>query len=148
MPSGQTPDGLACPRLVDPLDAVADAIAVDPGLLQLGRLLAAWSNTIGTGCAHASQMTVKQLVKDHGGYRAPKPEESKPDCPTMAEVIAEIAGIPRTSDINNKKLGTYFAAHTERVLQGRAIRQGKHYQGAATWWVEDVGGPSDSGESV
>ena len=148
LPSGQTPDGLACPRLVDPLDAVADAIAVDPGLLQLGRLLDAWSNTIGTGYAHASQMTVKELVKKHGGFRAPKPEESKPDCPTMTEVIAEIAGIPRTSDINNKKLGTYFAAHADRVLHGRKIRQGKPYQGAATWWVEDVGEPSDSGESA
>ena len=60
----------------------------------------------------------------------------------------EIAGIPRTSEINNKKLGTYFAAHADRVLHGRTIRQGGSYQNAATWWVEDVSESGDSGESV
>ena len=62
-------------------------------------------------------------------------------------MFAEIAGVPRTSEINNKKLGTYFAAHADRVLHGRAMRQGKPYQGAATWWVENVGESGDSGES-
>jgi hypothetical protein len=147
LPSGQTPDGLACPRLVDPLDAIADALAVDPGILQLGRLLDAWSSTIGTGYANASKMTVKELVKAYGYFKPATPGESDPDCPTLAEVFAEIAGAPRTSEINNKKLGTYFAAHADRVLHGRAMRQGKPYQGAATWWVEDVGESGDSGES-
>jgi hypothetical protein len=147
LPSGQTPDGLACPRLVDPLDAIADAISVDPGLLQLGRLLDAWSSTIGTGYANASKMTVKELVKTYGYFKPATPGESAPDCPTLAEVFAEIAGVPRTSEINNKKLGTYFAAHADRVLHGRTMRQGKPYQGAGTWWVEDVGESGDSGES-
>ena len=144
LPSGHTADGLACPRLVDPLDAIADAIAVDPGLLQLGRLLTAWSHTIGTGYAHASKMTVKELVKAHGNVKPATPDASDPDCPTLAEVFADLAGVPRTSEINNKKLGMYFATHADRVLRGLTIRQGKPYQGAATWWVEDVG---DSGES-
>jgi hypothetical protein len=148
LPSGHTADGLACPRLVDPLDAIADAIAVDPGLLQLGRLLDAWYNTIGTGYANASKMTVKELVKAHGHFKTARPDASVPDCPTLAEVFVEIAGIPRTSEINNKKLGTYFAAHADRVLHGRAIRQGQPYQGAATWWVEDVSDSGDSGESA
>ena len=147
LPTGHTADGLTCPRLVDPLDAIADAVAVDPGLLQLGRLLDAWSSTIGTGYANASKMTVKELVKAYGYFKPATPGESDPDCPTLADVFAEIAGIPRTSEINNKKLGTYFAAHADRVLHGRAMRQGKPYQGAATWWVEDVGESGDSGES-
>jgi hypothetical protein len=145
--SGQTPSGLACPSLVDPLDAIADAIAVDPGLLQLGRLLDAWSSTIGTGYANANKMTVKEMVKAYGYSKPATSGESDPDCPTLAEVFAEIAGVPRTSEINNKKLGTYFAAHADRVLHGRAMRQGKPYQGAATWWVENVGESGDSGES-
>ncbi len=147
LPSGQTPDGLACPSLVDPLDAIADAIAVDPGLLQLGRLLDAWSNTIGTGYANASKMTVKELVKAHGHFKPATPGASDSDCPTLAEVFVEIAGVPRTSEINNPNLGTYFAAHADRVLHGRAMRQGKPYQGAATWWVEDVGESGESGDS-
>ena len=148
LPSGHTADGLACPRLVDPLDAIADAIAVDPGLLQLGRLLDAWSSTIGTGYANANKMTVKELIKAHGHFKPATQGASDPDCPTLAEVFAEIAGIPRTSEVNNKKLGTYFAAHADRVLQGRTMRQAKPYQGAATWWVEDVGVPCDSRESA
>ena len=87
---------------------------------------------------------MKELVKAYGSSKPATPGESDPDCPTLAEVFAEIAGVPRTSEINNKKLGTYFAAHADRVLHGRAMRQGKPYQGAATWWVEDVG---ESGES-
>ena len=92
-------------------------------------------------------MTVKELVMAHGHFKPAAPGESDPDCPTLAEVFAEIAGVPRTSEVNNKKLGTYFAANSDRVLHGRAMRQGKPYQGAATWWVEDVGESGDSGES-
>lgn len=147
LPSGSTPDSHACPRLVDPLDAIADAIAVDPDLLQLGRLLDAWSSTIGTGYVNGNKMTVKELVKAHGQHKSAPQGSSVPDCPTLSEVVIEIAGIPRTSEISNKKLGTYFAAHADRVLHGRTLRKGKPYQGASTWWVEEVGESGDSGES-
>ena len=148
LPSGPFDDENAIPRLVDPLDAITDAIAVDPALLQLGRLLDAWSNTIGTGYANANKMTVKELVKAHGHFKPATPGASDPDCPTLAEVFVDIAGVPRTSDINNKKLGSYLAAHADRVLHGRAVRKGGPYQGAATWWVEEVGESCDSGESA
>jgi hypothetical protein len=147
LPSGESADGHTFPRLVDPLDAVSDAIAVDPGLLQLGRLLDAWASTIGTGFSNASKMTVKDLVKAHGHFRPATPGASDLDCPTLAEVLIEIAGAPRTSEINNRKLGTYLAAHADRVLSGRAMRQGESHQGAATWWVEDVVESGDSGDS-
>ena len=148
LPSGSTADGHALPRLVDPLNAIADAIADDPSLLQLGRLLGAWSATIGTGYTTATKLTVKELVNTRARVRNVAPTATDPDCLSLLEVIFEIAGVPRTCEIDNKKLGMYLAAHADRVLHGCALRQGQPYQGAATWWVERVGDSCDSGDSV
>jgi len=148
VPTGQTPDGLVCPRLVDPLEAIADAVSVDPDLMQLGRLLEAWAINIGTGCTNATKVTVKSLVKDHGCRNLNNQGVTDPERQTLGDVLMEIAGIPRSYELNNKKLGSYLASHADRVLRGRAIRQGKPYQGAATWWLDDVRDSCDSGESV
>jgi hypothetical protein len=148
LPQGALPDGRVLPHLVDPFNAIDDAIDDDPGLLQLGRLLSAWAAQVGTG--FGTKLTVKSLVDRYGSgtYQPGQAPQLDPDNPPLREVLQEIAGNPVTGVINNKKLGAYLGGFKGRTIDGRRICEGEPYQNALTWWVEDVGELRESGESV
>jgi hypothetical protein len=147
LPQGALPDGRVLPRLVDPFNAIDDAIEDDPTLLQLSRLLSAWASQVGTG--FRSKLTVKSLVDRYGSniFQPGQTSQPDPDNPPLHEVLQEIAGNPVNGVINTKKLGTYLGGFKGRTIDGRRISEGEPYQNALTWWVEDVGELRESGES-
>lgn len=144
LPVGDVGSDLALPNLVDPMQAVNEAVQEDPALLQLGRFLDAWENQIGTGMSAATMFTVGNLIKTHGMGKS-LPIGNNHDCPSVLEVLNEIAGVPRSSEISTRKLGSYFTSHEDRVFRGRALRRGGTYQGSIQWWVEEI---RESGEST
>jgi len=144
LPVGDVGSDLALPNLVDPMQAVNEAVQEDPALLQLGRFLDAWENQIGTGMSAATMFTVGNLIKTHGMGKS-LPIGNNHDCPSVLEVLYEIAGVPRSSEISTRKLGSYFTSHEDRVFRGRALRRGGTYQGSIQWWVEEI---RESGEST
>lgn len=142
------PDGRNFPRLVDPFNAIDNAIDDDPTLMQLGRLLSAWADQVGTG--FSTKTTVKNLIKLHGssaiGYQPGQAANDDPDNPLLSEVLVEIAGNSMNATINTRKLGSYFSSHADRVVDGRRLCVGETYQNALTWWVQDIGELCESGE--
>jgi len=140
LPTGKSADGRKYPQLVDPFSAIDDAIDDDPVLMQLEQLHAAWASKVGTG--FGTKTTVKNLVNLHGsvsiGYQPGRPSATDPDTPALSEVLHEIAGNPYTAIINTKKLSAYLSEHVGRIIDGRRHCVGDPYQGALTWWVEDV----------
>ena len=117
-----------------------EAIDDDPVLMQLEQLHAAWANKVGTG--FGTKTTVKNLVNLHGsatfGIQPGRPTTAELDTPSLSEALHEIAGNPVTSVINTKKLSAYLSVHVGRIIDGRRHCVGDPYQGALTWWVEDV----------
>lgn len=147
LPIGDVGSDLALPNLVDPMQAVNEAVQEDPNLLQLGRFMDAWENQIGTGMSAATMFTVNRLEKTFALNRHSAPKNDNPDCPDLFEVLLDIAGVPRSTEINTKKLGNYLASHEGRFIRGRALKRGAMYQGAVQWWVEQNSGPGEFGES-
>ena len=143
LPSGSTPSGDVFPQLTDPADAINEAIQEDPNHLQLARLLEAWASDVLYGHRSTSAITVKALIAAVGQICSPQfaPVSGATD-PKLPEVIAEIAGSGKSFfvAINTRRLGNYFAANVDTVINGLALRKGPQYQGTWTWWVEDVGG--------
>lgn len=136
IPTGTRASGLAFPSLVDPFQAVAEAASEDPDIMQLSRLLDAWTAEIGTGPSAATKVTVKDLVKRHATNRSSM-NSATPSGKLLSEVLEDIAGVPRSFDLNSRKLGNYLSAHVDRVVHGRALRKGGTYQGVTQWYVED-----------
>lgn len=124
LPQGALPDGRIFPRLVDPFNAIDDAIEDDPTLLQLGRLLSAWAAQVGTG--FGTKLTVKSLVERHGSscHQPGQVPKLDPDNPPLREVLHEIAGNPVMSGINNRKLAAYLAGFKGRTIDGRRVCEG------------------------
>lgn len=148
LPKDETADGRRVPRLVDPFNAIDNAVDDDPILMQLEQLHSAWAAQVGTG--FGTKTTIKNLIKLHGpGSYIWSPRQATmtdPDSPRLSEVLHDIAGNPFNTTINNKKLAAYLGAHAGRVIDGRRHCAGEPYQGALTWWVEDVGDSRDFGE--
>lgn len=137
IPTGMTAKGMALPTLVDPLDAVNEAVSEDSGVLQLGRLLDAWASEVGTGSAASTKVTVKDLIKRHAVHRTRSVGANASEM-SLSEILEEIAVVPRSYELNGHKLGKYLATHVDRVVHGRALRRGGTYQGVNQWYVEDI----------
>lgn len=137
------PGGKNFPRLVDPIEAIDQAVHQDPGRSLLARLLRAWANEVGTGNGSKTIVSVKELIL----ISAPKQRGANVSAvvvppanePPLNEVLTEIAGNAVTGAINGRSLGKTLAKYKDRVIEDRALRLGDPYQGAATWWVEEVG---------
>ena len=147
--SGKTAGGRAFPCLVDPMNAINDAIEDDPTLMQLRRLQSAWAAQVGTG--YATKTTLKKLIQAHGAgmsnFTPGSVTSTESETPSLREVLAEIAGNSFTGDISAKKLGGYLSGYKNRVIDGLCLCEGDPYQGALTWWVNKVRESGDFGES-
>jgi hypothetical protein len=136
------------PRLVDPMQAVNEAVQGDPARSQQGRLLAAWAKEVGTGSSRSTMVTVRQLdqVRYAVSARPAAVTTAVADRPeTLHEVLKELAGTP-VGGVNPRVLGKLLAKFKDRVCDGYCLRAGPLRQGAATWWVEDRGEIGEFGE--
>ena len=141
--------GVDFPTLVDPMEAINNAVHQDPTRSLHGRLLAAWAADIGAGSV-SNSVTVKRLVETASKSRPVSTQTnaggvSAPNEPALSDVLIEIAGNSVTGSVNNKSLGKTMANYKDRVIEGRCLRQGNSYQGSATWWLDVPGGFGVSG---
>lgn len=136
VPTGVTGGGIAVPVLTDPFEAIAEATSEDPEVMQLGYLLEAWAAVIGSGHTASTMVTVKDLIKLHASNRATTAAASASGM-LLSEILEDIAGMPRTFELNSRKLGNYLATHVDRWANGRALKKGGSYQGSTLWFVEE-----------
>lgn len=147
LPVGITPEGDYFPRLVDPMEAIDNAVREDPARSQHGRLLNAWADEIGTG--EGLKILAKNLVgKGEATFQKRRPGEigAAIDDLTLRDVLIEMAGNPVTGLVNTGKLGKTLAKYKDRIVDGLCLRQGSLLQRASTWWVEDMRELGEFGE--
>ncbi len=139
VPTGELPTGEIYPRLVDPMQAVTEAVQADPARSQQGRLLSAWATEIGTGHARETTVTTRQLEQIHPAMRTTVATADGADRPeTLYEVLKSLAGTP--GGISTRSLGKLLSRFKDRVYAGYCLRAGAMRQGVATWRLEDLGG--------
>lgn len=140
VPVGELSTGEVYPRLVDPMQAVTEAVQADPARSQQSRLLGAWASEIGTGNARETTLTARQLEQVHKPMNAMRSAVSAADrSETFYEVLKSLAGMPG-GGINTRSLGKLLSRFKDRVCGGYCLRAGSMRQGVATWWLEDLGG--------
>jgi len=140
VPAGTLASGEVYPRLVDPMQAVIEAVQADPARSQQGRLLSAWVAEVGTGNARETTLTARQLEQFRQPMRTTASTGSLADRPeTLYEALRSLAGMPGGA-INTRSLGKLLSKFKDRVCAGYCLRAGPPRQGVGTWWVEDVGG--------
>ena len=139
VPKGTLASGEVYPRLVDPMQAVTEAVQADPARSQQSRLLGAWASAIGTGNAREMTLTARQLEQVHPAMRTTAATADDADRPeTLYDVLKSLAGTP--GGINTRALGKLLSRFRDRVCEGYCLRAGPMRQGVATWWLEDLGG--------
>lgn len=137
------------PALVDPMEAINQAVKDDPTRTSLGRLLESWDIEIGTGNTASAALTVSRLIGQSEATRSTaKPVPTTGLACNLHDVLIEVAGNAMTRTINSKSLGKWLASHKDRVIDGRRLQRGSNYQGVATWWVEDLSGCGGFGGSI
>jgi hypothetical protein len=145
LPKGALASGAVYPRLVDPMQAVTEAVQADPARSQQGRLLTAWAAEIGTGNARERTVTARQLEQCYqlvGALPAVAAGADRPE--NLYEVLKSLAGTPG-GGINTRSLGKLLSKFKDRVYGGYRLRAGPPRQGATTWWLEDLGADSEFG---
>jgi len=94
-PKGTLANGEVYPRLVDPMQAVTEAVQADPARNQQARLLSAWAAEIGTGNARETTVTTRQLEQVHQLMRTTAAAGNGADHPeSLYEVLRSLAGVP------------------------------------------------------
>jgi hypothetical protein len=147
VPKGALASGEKYPSLVDPMQAVTEAVQSDPARSQLGRLLNAWAAEVGTGSARETTVTTRQLEQVRQPMSAMAPGSSAADRPeTLYEVLRSLAPMPG-GGINNRALGKLLSKVKDQICGGYRLKTGPSRQGAITYWVEDLRGNGEFGES-
>ncbi|MEO8631062.1 MAG: hypothetical protein ABI612_23635, partial [Betaproteobacteria bacterium] len=109
--------------LSDPAESLFEAVATDPELEILTRLLGAWEAAFGSAPAR-----VREAV---GVANGPFDHSSE-----LREVIEDIAG--ERGEINRRKLGWWIRRHEGRRVNGRRFVRASGRRSAEAWRVESV----------
>jgi hypothetical protein len=142
--AGEIGDTADYPILVDPMEAINEAVKHDPIRERHGRLLQEIAIHFGAGNARGNMFSTNSLVKRstpitpfnfaHTSSDGDDAEDA------LYDLLVEVAGDALNRKINSRSLGNYFAKHRDRVVDGLCLRQGGTRQRVALWYVEDVGG--------
>lgn len=107
----------------DPTDSVFEAIAEDPDLETLARLLAAWHSVLGK-----TPTMVRDAVKQANLLQHDRAE--------LREVLHDIA--EEKGEVNRRKLGWWIKRHAGRIVGGLRFVRTKGNSSAEKWRVESV----------
>lgn len=142
IPIGEAASGDCFPELVDPMEAVNDAVKHDPFRERHGHLLKSIAIKYGAGNGHGNIFSTRQLVKDsvpdsHNFGVGPEFGDDD-DREALSYLLVEVAGDPIRHVVNARSLGGYLSKHHDRIVDGLCLRKGPDKQNVATWWIEDV----------
>ncbi len=144
IPIGETANGDYFPELVDPMEAVNDAVKNDPFRERHGHLLKSIAIKNGAGNGHGNIFSTRQLVKDavpdSHNFGVGPDFGTDEDREALSYLLVEVAGDPIRHVVNARSLGGYLAKHQDRIVDGLCLRKGPDKQNVATWWIEDVAG--------